>query len=158
MEHENIFGLAGVITIVIITLFLAMQYQNNVISVTNNPNSSNTGINSSTITLTTNELAKHNSAQSCWLLIENKIYDATNYASIHPGGADRITNFCGKDATQAFLTKGGRGSHSQNAFAQLGVLYIGELNNQVDLNSTVPQNAENVSKFNSNSNNEYEDD
>ncbi|MCX6701676.1 MAG: hypothetical protein NTX96_00585 [Candidatus Zambryskibacteria bacterium] len=52
------------------------------------------GINSNTtqktLNLTMTELAKHNSSQSCWLLISGKIYDVTSYLNQHPGNASNI--------------------------------------------------------------------
>lgn len=79
-------------------------------------------------TLTTTEIQKHNQASDCWLIIENKVYSATDYLNLHPGGADRIIPYCGQDATQAFMTKDGQGSHSQAAFQDLTQLYLGDVN------------------------------
>jgi cytochrome b involved in lipid metabolism len=83
---------------------------------------------SGTILLTPAEVAKHNSETSCWMIVSGKVYDVTSYLYQHPGGAQNILNYCGADGTVAFLTKGGRGSHSQNAFAILDSFYIGGLN------------------------------
>jgi cytochrome b involved in lipid metabolism len=43
----------------------------------------------------------------------------TSYAQKHPGGVDTIYPYCGKDATEAFITKGGKGSHSLKALELL---------------------------------------
>lgn len=83
------------------------------------------------------ETAKHNSSKSCWLLISGKIYDVTNYINAHPGGANEIISSCGKDATQAYDTKGGRGnSHSGNADAMLSEYFIGNLNQSLSVPTT----------------------
>lgn len=80
------------------------------------------------ITLTMTELAKHNSGQSCWLLIAGKVYDVTSFIRIHPGGAGQILAYCGQEATQAFATQGGQGRHSGSAQSMLATYYIGDLN------------------------------
>ena|SRR3989344_1094393 len=87
-------------------------------------------------TLTMAKLAKHNSSQSCWLLISGKIYDVTNFISAHPGGTDEILLNCGTDATQAFATQGGQGSHSTTAANMLADYYIGDLNQTVTTSPT----------------------
>jgi len=61
------------------------------------------------------EVAKHNSAQDCWIVIENRVLDVTAFVNIHPGGADKIIDYCGSDATQAFNQVG----HSNKAIAML---------------------------------------
>lgn len=78
-------------------------------------------------TLDAGTIAQHNSQSSCWLIINNKVYDVTNYIPFHPGGTSRITNYCGGEATNAFNTRGGSGSHSNNANNQLASYYIGEV-------------------------------
>ncbi len=51
-------------------------------------------------------------ADRCILTISGARYDVTDYLNQHPGGRSRIIPFCGKDATEAFRTQGGGGSHS----------------------------------------------
>ncbi len=80
------------------------------------------------------EIAKHNSSNDCWLIIKNKVYNATDFLSRHPGGGNLITPYCGGDATQPFLTKDGRGSHSAEAFRLLGLLYLGDINGNIQTN------------------------
>lgn len=81
--------------------------------------------------LTVEETAKHNTDKDCWLIIDNKVYNATDYIALHPGGARRIIDFCGKEATQAFATRGGNSTHSQSAAADLAKLYIGDIGGTV---------------------------
>jgi cytochrome b involved in lipid metabolism len=74
------------------------------------------------------EVAKHNSSKDCWIIIQNKVYNVTVHLRTHPGGGGLITPYCGKDATQAFQTKGGLGgNHSSRAYAQLNAFYVGDL-------------------------------
>jgi hypothetical protein len=62
-----------------------------------------------------------------WLLISGAVHDVTNYLRVHPGGAETITPWCGKEATEAFATEDGRGEHSPRAQQLLASYYIGEL-------------------------------
>ncbi len=48
------------------------------------------------------QVAAHNSAQSCWTIIDNSVYDLTAWISQHPGGQQAILSICGKDGTAAF--------------------------------------------------------
>jgi cytochrome b involved in lipid metabolism len=60
-------------------------------------------------TYTMEEVAKHNSKESCWSVIRGKVYDLTNWIDKHPGGADKILRICGKDGTDLFVKiHGGR--------------------------------------------------
>jgi len=91
-----------------------------------------------TLALSKTELAKHNSRQNCWLLISGKIYDVTNFIKQHSGGAGEIIPTCGTDATAAYASRGGTGSHSSSAQAMLAAYYIGDLNQTV---TTSPSNS-----------------
>lgn len=74
------------------------------------------------------EVAQHSSQKDCWVAINGFVYDVTSYLNLHPGGADLILTVCGKDATQAYATQGGRGSsHPPKADQQLANFKIGEL-------------------------------
>ncbi|PGH15490.1 hypothetical protein AJ80_05507 [Polytolypa hystricis UAMH7299] len=48
------------------------------------------------------EVAKHNSAESCWVVLYGKVYDVTDFLPDHPGGASIILKLAGKDATEEF--------------------------------------------------------
>ena len=75
------------------------------------------------IALTATEVAKHNSAASCWMIISGKVYDVTTYVNSHPGGVQQILSGCGQDATAAFDAV-----HNSAGFAALVSFYIGDLN------------------------------
>lgn len=90
-----------------------------------NQTQAKTNINQSELTQTS--VSKHISSSDCWLIIKDKVYDVSTYINSHPGGSEAITSYCGKDATIAFETKGGSGSHSSNAYSILDGYYIGDL-------------------------------
>lgn len=48
------------------------------------------------------EVSKHNTEKDCWLAIDNEIWDLTEFAPQHPGGASIILKYAGRDATQAY--------------------------------------------------------
>lgn len=51
---------------------------------------------------TTAQVAEKNSKNSCWTIINGKVYDITAYVPNHPGGEAEILQICGKDGTQLF--------------------------------------------------------
>ncbi|KAJ5662847.1 hypothetical protein N7507_003578 [Penicillium longicatenatum] len=48
------------------------------------------------------EVAKHNTRESCWVVLYGKVYDVTDFLSSHPGGAKIILKLAGKDATEEY--------------------------------------------------------
>eukprot|EP00747_Dinoflagellata_sp_TGD_P213857 gnl/TRDRNA2_/TRDRNA2_86767_c0_seq1.p1 gnl/TRDRNA2_/TRDRNA2_86767_c0~~gnl/TRDRNA2_/TRDRNA2_86767_c0_seq1.p1 ORF type:complete len:268 (-),score=81.60 gnl/TRDRNA2_/TRDRNA2_86767_c0_seq1:221-1024(-) len=53
---------------------------------------------------TVEEVARHNTEKSLWLIMNRKVYDVTKFHKHHPGGAAVILNMAGKDATSAANT------------------------------------------------------
>ena len=61
--------------------------------------------------MTMTDVAQHNSAVSCWSVINGNVYDLTGWISRHPGGSSRILSICGKDGSSAFNGQhGGQGA------------------------------------------------
>src|SRR5687768_8657891 len=54
-----------------------------------------------TATYTLTDVSKHATETDCWMAIENKVYDFTNFIPDHPGGK-LIISACGKEATKLF--------------------------------------------------------
>jgi hypothetical protein len=51
---------------------------------------------------TLTDLADHNSETSCWLGIDDKVWDVTNYYPTHPLGPASVLNRCGQEITSEF--------------------------------------------------------
>ena len=47
-------------------------------------------------------MALHDSREDGWTVIYDKVYDVTEFLSLHPGGEDVILEYLGYDATLAF--------------------------------------------------------
>jgi cytochrome b involved in lipid metabolism len=83
----------------------------------------------SDVSITAEEVAKHCTAEDCWLIIGSPtsggsfVYDVTRYLSSHPGGAEILLEHAGKNATEAFEDIG----HSDSAKSKLLTLRIGKL-------------------------------
>ncbi|CAM9489195.1 unnamed protein product [Choristocarpus tenellus] len=50
------------------------------------------------------EVAKHNSAKSAWVVVDDKVYDITDFVKSHPGGSEVVLLMAGRDATDAFAS------------------------------------------------------
>lgn len=74
-------------------------------------------------------VAAHNTPSDCWLVINNNIYNISDYIETHPAGEKNITDYCGKEATAAFETRptGSGTPHSDLARQMLAKYYIGDL-------------------------------
>ena len=56
---------------------------------------------------TAEEIATHNSKESCWSSINGSVYDLTSWIPNHPGGEQGILRICGIDGTEKFIGKHG---------------------------------------------------
>nr|KAG5708033.1 hypothetical protein BaRGS_025171 [Batillaria attramentaria] len=74
-------------------------------------------------TFTRRDVMKHCDSDSCWIIVEDKVYDVTRFLRQHPGGDDIILEYAGHDASAAFWDKG----HSNDAHRMLREYYIGDL-------------------------------
>ncbi|KAI9653300.1 MAG: Cytochrome b2, mitochondrial precursor [Alyxoria varia] len=48
------------------------------------------------------EISKHDSKDSCWVIVHGKAYDVTEFLPEHPGGPKIILKYAGKDATEEY--------------------------------------------------------
>lgn len=68
------------------------------------------------------EVAEHKDDHSPWIIVDNKVYDCTDYLELHPGGADSILINAGADSTEDF-----NAIHSTKAHKILEKYNIGEV-------------------------------
>mmetsp|Transcript_26554 Transcript_26554/g.43481 ORF Transcript_26554/g.43481 Transcript_26554/m.43481 type:complete len:124 (+) Transcript_26554:218-589(+) len=68
------------------------------------------------------EVAKHSSKSDCWVIVKGKVYNVTEFLSVHPGGAGVILAQAGEDATDEFVS-----SHPPTTFTLLAKWYIGDV-------------------------------
>ncbi|XP_023016124.1 cytochrome b5 [Leptinotarsa decemlineata] len=73
--------------------------------------------------ITLEELSLHDHPKDCWIAINDRIYDITDFLDEHPAGAEIILEYAGCDATTAFKGSG----HSSLALGALETFLIGQL-------------------------------
>jgi 4-hydroxysphinganine ceramide fatty acyl 2-hydroxylase len=72
------------------------------------------------------EVAKHNSAGSCWITRAGKVYDVTAFLQDHPGGDDLILQHAGKDV-EDIMRDVVEHEHSDSAYDMLQDYAIGKI-------------------------------
>ncbi len=55
-------------------------------------------------TYTKEEVAKHNTPDDCWIIIDGRVFDVSKFHRLHPGGSGVITRLGGQDATDQFVS------------------------------------------------------
>lgn len=73
------------------------------------------------VSFTPAQVAPHNLASDCWMIINGKVYNLTSFIPIHPGG-NAMVPFCGQDGSAIFAS-----IHSAAATALLPTYLIGDL-------------------------------
>lgn len=76
-----------------------------------------------TQTITLDEVKQHNSRDSVWFVIHNKVYDVTKFMEEHPGGEEVLLEQAGKNASEIFEDV----SHSADAKDLMKTYLVGEL-------------------------------
>ncbi|XP_060196316.1 cytochrome b5-like [Lycium barbarum] len=72
---------------------------------------------------TYDEVSLHNSPNDCWVIINAKAYNVTNFLIDHPGGDEVLLTAAGKDASEEFEEAG----HGSAARLMLDEFYVGEI-------------------------------
>ncbi|WEW54680.1 fatty acid alpha-hydroxylase [Emydomyces testavorans] len=75
-------------------------------------------------TFTSSEVKSHTMATSCWVTRGSKVYDVTSFIDDHPGGAELILEYAGKDVTQIMGDVISH-QHSEAAYEVLEECHIG---------------------------------
>ena len=133
LKKELVINILGAVFVIALTIFYGFQYKIQLqVKV---PLNIKSNLFQTSITLSSIEIQKHNSASDCWVIISNNVYDVTSFINLHPGGAARISSFCGQDMTQAFLGQ----RHSSVADQEHSLMLLGPLNGQ-----TNPQGIKNL--------------
>jgi len=83
---------------------------------------------SENVILSVEEVAKHTGIDSCWSIINNKVYDLTIYITQHKGGEAKILSICGKDGTNDFS---GEHANQQKPATFLNEFLLGDLETEV---------------------------
>lgn len=76
--------------------------------------------------LSSDDVARHDTPEDCWIVVRGKVYDVTRYIASHPAPRRTITDHCGKESTRAFETKERDRPHSEHAWQLLEVYLVGE--------------------------------
>lgn len=71
---------------------------------------------------TTATISSHNTRESVWIVVHDKVYDCTPFLLLHPGGVSSIMNHAGEDVSIEFES-----IHTRAAWAMLDQFLIGEL-------------------------------
>jgi len=88
-------------------------------------------------TYTLTDLKANTTEKSCYLLIDEKVYNVTEFLDEHPGGYDIILNTTGRDATEDFEEIG----HSNAAREMLDKYLVGNFEGQATAAAAVKDTA-----------------
>ena len=75
-------------------------------------------------TFTRAEVKSHNTKASCYVTIQNKVYDVTDFVDDHPGGGDLILEYAGKDIENILKDQLSH-THSESAYDILDDSVVG---------------------------------
>lgn len=85
------------------------------------------------------EVQAHNSKKSCYVTIGTKVYDVTTFLDDHPGGAEFILDYAGKDVTEIMQDEISH-SHSEAAYEILDDSLVGFVATEAVLKTATKSN------------------
>ena len=71
---------------------------------------------------TVDEVANHNKEDDCWIIVDGKVYDVTDYIDEHPGGLSILNNKGGDSSVGVHGPQ-----HPPSMWDVLALYYIGDL-------------------------------
>jgi hypothetical protein len=66
---------------------------------------------------TMTQVRANNTAANCWAVIDDSVYDLTNWIKSHPGGSGAILGLCGTDGSSSFNARHGGQSSPKSTLA-----------------------------------------
>ncbi|KAL6172414.1 hypothetical protein ACJQWK_01579 [Exserohilum turcicum] len=78
---------------------------------------------------TYSDVSEHNTKKDLYIVVHDKVYNASSFVDEHPGGEEVLLDVGGQDSTEAFEDVG----HSDEAREILEGLLVGKLKRQVRL-------------------------
>jgi hypothetical protein len=66
---------------------------------------------------TMTQVRANNTAANCWAVIDDSVYDLTNWIKSHPGGSGSILGLCGVDGSSSFNARHGGQSSPKSTLA-----------------------------------------
>lgn len=81
-------------------------------------------------TFTEAEVQSHNTSKSCYVILDSKVYDVTEFLEGHPAGEDLILEYGGKDVKH-IMRDASSHEHSDSAYDILAEYHIGFLSDGV---------------------------
>lgn len=91
----------------------------------------------STKQFTLKEVAEHKTKKDLYLVIHDKVYDASTFVDEHPGGEEVLLDVAGQDGTEAFEDVG----HSDEAREILAGLLVGTVKRLPGEPASKPQSS-----------------
>lgn len=79
------------------------------------------------------EIAQHNTASSCWVIVNSEVFDITPFLNSHPGGRSVLVNGAGKDISAQF-----RMFHKASVINKYRSLQIGTVGASSSAGNPVP--------------------